>query len=72
MSGSKRKTSFKNDHGNENQTTTSATNQQKIKEVNGGYVDHTQGIKEKLKLKVLTSTEAEGLSLLYNTFGERS
>lgn len=34
------------------------------------YVDHTLVQPPKLKLKILTSTEAEGLSLLYNTFGE--
>ena len=34
----------------------------------GEYVDHTR--QAKLKLKVLTSTEAEGLSLAYNNFGE--
>jgi hypothetical protein len=66
----------KNDHGNEltesrqnnawktsNVGTNTLSEQEKL-----GYVDHTQG--QKLKLKVLTSTEAEGLSLLYNTFGD--
>ena len=33
-----------------------------------GYVDHTQG--PKLKLKVLTDPTPEGLSLLYNNFGD--
>lgn len=67
----KLKLELKNDHGKEDeQTITSATNEQKIKIANGngGYVDHTQG--PKLKLKVLTSTEAEGLSLVYNNFGD--
>ena len=60
----------KNDHGNENQTITSATNEQKIKKANGDYVDHTLAATAKLKLKILTDPTPEGLSLLYNSFGE--
>ena len=55
-----------NDHGNE--LVQDTTRAESPKEMYERYVDHTQG--PKLKLKVLTSTEAEGLSLLYNTFGE--
>lgn len=33
-----------------------------------GYIDHTQP--PKLKLKILTDPTPEGLSLLYNSFGE--
>lgn len=68
----------KNNHGNENQSSTSTvkgwipTKEQaeKIAEETKNYVDHTLAQGQKLKLKILTSTEAEGLSLLYNTFGE--
>ena len=57
---------IKNNHGNEPEAMISP--KQYVERLESKYVDHTQG--QKLKLKVLTSTEAEGLSLLYNTFGE--
>ena len=60
----KAKLEQKNDHGNEESKPISP--KEYVERL--GYVDHTQG--QKLKLKVLTSPEAEGLSLLYNTFGE--
>lgn len=51
-------------------STTTATTGGNTEVVKGPYVDHTQGLKEKLKLKVLTDPTPEGLSLLYNNFGE--
>jgi rRNA maturation endonuclease Nob1 len=74
----KAKLEAKNDHGNEESKPLTLKHPENIgtatikvespKEMYERYVDHTQG--QKLKLKVLTSTEAEGLSLAYNTFGE--
>ena len=58
----------KNDHGNEDYNPIKET--QRFSNVlpseKKDYVDHTQG--QKLKLKILTSTEAEGLALAYNNF----
>jgi hypothetical protein len=56
-----------NDHGNE---LSSSIKTQLVTASTNDYLDHTIAQPQKLKLKVLTSTEAEGLSLLYNTFGE--
>lgn len=61
----KAKQEQKNNHGNEPEA---ISPRQYVERLENKFVDHTQG--QKLKLKVLTSTEAEGLSLLYNTFGE--
>ncbi len=65
----------KNDHGNESLGFGSAEKQvealkRAVRREAAEYVDHTQG--QKLKLKVLTSTEAEGLALAYNNFGEKN
>lgn len=60
-----------NNHGNELEA---IRDLKKIDEMEdkqtSGYVDHTIAHGPKLKLKVLTSTEAEGLALAYNNFGE--
>lgn len=60
----KQKLEQKNDHGNE----LVQAKPESPKEMYERYVDHTQP--QKLKLKVITSTEAEGLALAYNNFGE--
>ena len=66
----KAKLETKNDHGNENGRTViyEKTSPEGLAKELKEFVDHTQG--QKLKLKVLTSTEAEGLALAYNSFGE--
>ena len=56
----KAKQEQKNNHGNEPEAISPRQYVERLA-VENKFVDHTQG--QKLKLKVLTSTEAEGLSL---------
>lgn len=58
----------KNDHGNELEQSAQKTISPPFANLEQGYVDHTKG--QKLKLKVLTDPTPEGLSHLYNSFGE--
>ena len=59
-----------NNHGNElvQDLPTGSFNYEEKTYGKPPYVDHTQP--QKLKLKVLTDPTPEGLSLLYNSFGE--